>query len=65
MIILVLDGPKDHTQHRTMDLDNLSLKLIIPEKHIVLKKKQLISEQIRKTVQGVMYSSKGFSSKYM
>ena len=41
MPILVRNGPIYHTQHLTMDLESLSLNIIITDRHIVcLMKKQ-------------------------
>ena len=44
---------------------NLSLKLIIIYRHIVLRKKQLILEKLEKSGQKFIYSSKGFNYNYM
>ena len=52
-------------QQLTMDLENISLKLIITYIHIVLQKIYLVSEETGKSGKEVMYSSKCFNSNYM
>ena len=42
MFILVLDENIQPMQHLTMNLENLSLKLIITDRHIVLQKNCLV-----------------------
>ena len=55
----------DHVQHLTMNLENVGMKFIITYRHIVIQKKQLISEKTGKSGQEVMYSSKCFNFNYM
>ena len=61
----MIDGPIDHMQHLTMYLVNPCLKMIIANRHNVLKKKQLIPGKLEKEGKGVMYSSKVFNYNHM
>ena len=65
MIVLVLYEPIDHVQHLTMDLENLGLKLIIIDRHILSQKSSSYETKTGKADQEVMYYSKSFNSHYM
>ena len=65
MLILVPYVKIDHIHHQTMDMENLSLKLIITYRHIVFKEQYLTTEtKMKKIGQEVMYYFKSFSSNY-
>ena len=49
----------------TTYLENLSLKLIIKDRHIFLQKNYLISKKLEKSGQEVIYYSECFNSIYM
>ena len=49
----------------TTYIENLSLKLIIKDRHIFLQKNYLISKKLEKSSQEVIYSSTCFNYNYM
>ena len=64
-LILVLEEKIDHMSYLTMDPENLSLKLIITDIHIVLNKKSHMQIKLKKAGKEVMYYFKCFNSNYM
>ena len=65
MGVLVPDEKIDHTQHLTMELGNIGLRLIIIDRNIVPQKKLLISEKLEESGQEVMYPYNYFNCNYM